>query len=115
MTSFLVSLILIFVLNLFPASMAAVRRSESQVQATLIAASLLEQFRAQTFDDLTALPDGNTTVDKVEYRYTTEVGPVTAPPSEVRYLKRAAVTVRWKVRNLEHSLQREVWIHALKR
>ncbi len=114
-TSFIVSMILIFVLNLFPAAMTAVRRSESEVQANLLATSLLEQFRAQTFADLKALPDGDITIDGTAYRYTTKVGPVTDPASDPKYLKRAMVNVTWKVRQLEHTVKREIWIHALKR
>lgn len=109
----IVSLTIIFIFNLFPTSMAAIKRSETEIQASNLAQSLLEQMRAQGFANLSALPAATVPIDNTNYQYVTTVGPV--PGTDARFLKRASVTIRWKARHTEQTMTREVWVHSLKR
>lgn len=113
MAGFIVSLVIIFLANLFPVTLYALRHSENRTQANLLAQSLLESMRTAPFAQLAALPPGQVTNDGVVYRFESAVEDVAG--ADPRFLKRLKVQVRWQARSEEKSLTHEVLVHAVRR
>lgn len=51
--TFIISVVIVAIFDLFPSSMVAIKRSEMQIEANDIAQSVLEDMRAVPFDSLT--------------------------------------------------------------
>lgn len=112
-SGFILTLLVIFVVSLFPGSLIAIQSSESRIQADSLASNLLEEMRHRPFDKIVALPAGQESRERSVLNYTTEVGPV--PGSNPLFLKKLRVVVTWTERNKERRLVRETWVHSLDR
>ena len=106
---FIVTILVVLVMNLFPATMLGIRRTEQRLQAEEIAQSTLDQYMIESFSDLT-LGDTNLPAVKLknfEYAVVVNVSEDTAQPSDRLRLIKA--TVSWTHRGKEESLSREIW------
>lgn len=105
----LISLVLILLLNLFPSSMATVRKSEQRYTAMTLAGSRLE--------DQTALPFSKLVVGSSEqsqhqdYQIRTQV--LAIDGENKAWLKLIRVTVSWKYRDQSRQVVRETRVHRL--
>lgn len=105
----LISLVLILLLNLFPSSMATVRKSEQRYQALTLADSLIEQQASRPFSKLVV---GNVLdEDRQEYHLHTEI--MALPGEDQAWLKNVRVTVSWKYREQPRQVMREMRLHRL--
>ncbi len=124
-SALVISLVLLAIMNLYPSALVAVKKSESRIQATNIALSVLEEMRATPFSELTipfvmpaAPPFEPVNLDGVTYTPTVTVYDTPAvgtPATEDDYLKGIQVTVAWESRGIQHQITEETWVHALKR
>lgn len=105
----LIALVIILLLNLFPSSMATVRKSEQRYEALTLAGNVLEQ--------QAALPFGKLVVDSVhdskvgDYKVRVEVLKVNG--EDVNWLKRVRVTVSWTYQEQVREVTRELRLHRL--
>lgn len=116
--SLIIALVVLTIFNLFPSAMVAVKRSETQVQAEVLAQSLLEQMRIRPIQQLRdSIPLGPITatvrIDGTDYSHTTTITNLSSPPEEL--LISVKVTVDWRVRNNDYQEIRESWVHAVER
>lgn len=109
---FLLSLTVVLIFNLFPRSMATLRVSGQKLQADAVADSVLEEYMVVSFKDLN--PGPPVVLPKVpgrgtEFEPTVEIFDMTGPVGvDPTMIKRIKVTVRWKDRNMDHVLVREM-------
>jgi type II secretory pathway pseudopilin PulG len=109
-TLFVIGIMLILLLNLFPTSMATVKQGERYLQAETLAQSILEQQRARPYKELEV---GIYLLDPVRYEGsdltpTLEVFVIDdVPPEDLLGLR---VTVTWQVRKIKRQIQQEVWV-----
>lgn len=100
-------LVVSILLNLLPSSLLAIKRAEQRIQAGNIAQSILEEQRGVRFDSLAA---GTPRVfDPVQvagmsYEPVLEV----EDDPEVAGVKKLKVTVRWRQRDRDYSVVREL-------
>lgn len=106
---FVVTLLVVLVLNLFPATMLGIRRNEHRLQAEEVAQSTLDQYQVKAFDELvlgnTALP--SVRLQNFEYTVAVRVSEDTVQPSD--RLRNIKVTVGWVHRGKTEQLSRDVW------
>lgn len=117
-SSLVIALVVLTVFNLFPSAMVAVKRSETQVQADLLAQSLIDQMKIRPINqlrDLITLGAQTNTVriDGTDFTHTVEVSNLSTPPEEL--LLSVHVTVDWRLRNKDYTVERESWVHAIPR
>lgn len=110
----LAGVVLVLVLNLFPSSMATVRKAEQRTRASALADSLLEARLTLPFRDLPVgyqqdLPD--LSADGLDYRRRFTVAAVPGESSD--HLRALHVKVTWVYRDRTLELDREVWKHRL--
>lgn len=107
---FLMTLVILAVINLFPSSLMANRRSELSLQANALADQALEKARASGFMSLTqgVRPAEVVKVDSVSYTRIFQVSPV--PGQDFNSLRSLKVRVRWTVAGHPQELVREVWV-----
>jgi type II secretory pathway pseudopilin PulG len=110
------SLVGLFVLNLFPTASLAVHRAAHELQAEALAQSVLEEMRATPFaahepDSSSALP--RRTVEGVDYHPVLEV--YVPAGEDAQHLKGLRVTVRWEYARKAHIVAHEAWIANLPR
>ena len=110
----LISLVLILLLNLFPGSMATVRKSEQRYKAITLADAVLEQQAALAFSKL-SVPTSQD-LDPVDYEQThytrhLEILPVTG--EDQAWLKLIRVTVSWTYREQSRQVVQELRVHRL--
>jgi hypothetical protein len=109
---FLLSLTVVLIFNLFPRSMATLRVSGQKLQADAVADSVLEEYMVVSFKDLR--PGPPQVLPKVpgrgtEFEPSVEIFDMTGPVGvDPTMIKRIKVTVRWKDRNMDHVLVREM-------
>lgn len=110
----IISLVLIFVLNLFPSALVAQKGAEERLQAGSLARSILEQQLDVPFQQL---PVGlrrdldPVTLEGVLYQIRFEVDQdATANPKFLRVLR---VVIRWQTRGQQRKIQRELRKHRL--
>ena len=108
---FLVSMVLVLVLNLFPSALAASHRAEQGLQADLLAQTLLNEQQSLAFDRLVIgppvpLPDQSS--DGVTYHRSLEIFKV--PSSNESFLKGIRATIWWTSQHGDHRLIQEVWM-----
>ncbi len=114
---FLVSMLTILILNLYPSSVMATRQAEQAQRADRIAQSVLSQAMSRPFASL-ALGLNETFPDEtrggIVYRSTLEVLPLPAgsDPELARALK---VTVNWEDRGKQRQVVHEVWVPKIPR
>jgi type II secretory pathway pseudopilin PulG len=107
----IVFLLCIFVLNLFPSSLIAIRHGESRLDAQRVAEATLEQARALSFDLWTT----GTVQSKppqlcngLAFTPVLTIAAVSGYPSTS--LKSYRVVVSWTERNVKRSLSQEAWV-----
>jgi len=105
----LLALIVTFLLNLLPNSLAMLRQAENRNQASKLARSLLEQAAAQPFSQLNI----NTTSQSSYDPFNTTFSIWAVPNSDPNYLKDLRVTVQWQERGGPRSLTQDLLIHNL--
>lgn len=110
----LISLVLILLLNLFPGSMATVRKSEQRFKAITLADAVLEQQAALPFSKLTV--PSSQDLDPVDYEQThysrrLEILPVAG--EDQSWLKLVRVTVSWTYRQQPRQVVQELRVHRL--
>jgi Tfp pilus assembly protein PilV len=113
MAGFVIALAVIFVANLIPTTMLALRSSETRTQANLLAQSLLEGMRSVPFSRLAAIPAGQVKSDNVILSYQSFVEDVT--DADPKFLKRIRVEVTWTIRSKERRVSREALVHPVRR
>ncbi|MBS2039744.1 type II secretion system protein [bacterium] len=107
---FIMTLVILAVINLFPSSLMANRRSELSLQANALADRVLEEARAGGFSQLTAgvRPPVTVQVDSVAYTQVFQVGQV--PGQDFNSLRSLKVRITWSVAGHPQELVREVWV-----
>ncbi|MFN8611356.1 MAG: hypothetical protein U0931_27675 [Vulcanimicrobiota bacterium] len=105
----LISLVLILLLNLFPSSMATVRRSEQRYQALTLADNMLERQASRPFSKL---PVG-TVEDSQQGDYKIHLEIVKAGDEDPAWLRTARVTVSWTYQSQSKEVTRELRLHRL--
>lgn len=111
----LTALMIVLILNLFPTSMATVRKSEQRQVAGTIAESLLERRSQWKFDDL---PVGfseqvspGAPQQGVEYRAQFEVASVNG--EDPKFLRALKATVSWDYQGHTQQITRKLYVHRL--
>jgi type II secretory pathway pseudopilin PulG len=110
----LLGLVVIFVLNLFPGSMATIRRSEQRFRAGTLAASVLEQQAAAapaTVKVGTATDLPSQTIDQITYAIHLSV--TQFETDDPKNLKCLNVVVSWNYANQTFNVTRHLLIHRL--
>lgn len=108
---FLLSLVVILLVNLYPTSMLTVRQGENRFQANQIAASELARLQSGSFDDLvvgSVTPLDPVVHNSMEFERRVEVFEV--PPNPEDHLKGVRVTVSWKERNELRQVSQELYV-----
>lgn len=105
----LIALVIILLLNLFPSSMATVRRSEQRYQALTLAGNVLEQQAALPFGKL--VPGSSVESKSGDFTVRTEV--VKVDGEDVSWLKGVRVTVSWTWQEQQREVVRELRVHRL--
>ncbi len=113
---FLLSLLTVVLLNLYPSSVLAVRRAEQIQTADSLAQSVLSQAASRPFSSLLvganeALPE--TEVGGQTYQATLSIRAVAG--ADVETLKALQVTVRWSERNKSREVSHEIWVPRIQR
>lgn len=109
---FLVALLILVIFNLFPTTVLANRQGSERLQASTLAQSALAEARSTPFDKLIlgsslTLPEQQ--VQGVVYQSVLRVlPPDSGDPTRLKVLE---VTVEWRSRNVERSLQERLWVH----
>ncbi|MEW6281480.1 MAG: hypothetical protein AB1758_22915 [Candidatus Eremiobacterota bacterium] len=109
---FLLSLIVVLIFNLYPASIASLRVSGQKLQADSVAGSILEDYMARSFTQLVvgppqALPP--VPGKGVTFQPEVEIFEVTQPADVDRTrIRGIRVTVRWSQNSRNHSVVREI-------
>lgn len=104
-----------FLFELYPSSLMAVRRAEHRLKAVHIAQSILEEKRFAAFSTLSAPPDDMSDVrgdDGMIYRKT-DYQCFDVPGSNPDYLKGIRVTVMWKERDQQYSITQEIYVYRV--
>lgn len=115
--SVLFGFIVLFVLNLYPSSIVAVRRGETQIIADNCAQAILEDLRSRSFYNINvATPPSYT---KWVYANTDYVPTVTiaydSDPSLEPYLKIATVNITWTFQNRTNSVVHTMYLNNVTR
>lgn len=107
---FLMTMVILAVINLFPSSLMANRRSELSLQANSLADQVLEKARAGGFSKLVRGKAAPVTVkiDSVSYTQVFEVGEV--PDQDFDSLRSLKVRITWMAAGHPEELVREVWV-----
>lgn len=107
----LLGLLLPFLFQLYPTSLLAIRRGESQLEATELARSALEEFRARPFAALapgeTALP-AMSGAGQVEFARKIAIRQVSPRLLELRS------TVEWSVRQKVYRTEHAVYVSKVR-
>mgnify|MGYP001247316618 CR=1 FL=1 len=115
--SVLFGFIVLFVLNLYPSSMVAVRRGESQIIADNFAQTILEDLRSRSFYNVSTTSPP--TYLKWTYGQTDYIPTVTvaydSDASLERYLKIATVTVSWDFQRRTNKVEHTMYLHNVTR
>lgn len=117
--SVLFGFILLFVLNIYPSSMVAVRRGEHQIVADNFAQSILEDLRSRSFANIS--PTSPPTYLPLHY-YGVDFTPTVAvayhpdaPPEQQNFLKVANVTVAWEFQRRDLQVVHTMYLHNVTR
>ncbi|HXE73734.1 MAG TPA: hypothetical protein VNO81_13815 [Candidatus Nitrosotenuis sp.] len=112
LAGFVLSILMIAMFDIFPASAVAVRRAELQLQADAIAQKYLETWRSKDFADLATGPVSPPPEEElykdVVFRPAVEV--FTVPGASADYLKGVRVSVSWQYREKTFQITHEAWI-----
>ncbi len=107
---FLMTIVILAVINLFPSSLLANRRSELSLQANALADQVLEKARAGGFSKMVRGQAAPVTVqiDSVPYTQVFEVSDV--PGQDFNSLRSLKVRITWTAAGHPEELVREVWV-----
>lgn len=131
-----ISLTVLAIINLFPGAYLSVKRSETQLQADLLANSILEDLRATPFAEIedqsgtpvdppanlpgsymeygvTGKPFGIQTIDQIEYKARVFSGSL--PDTDPKILKGVWVEITYRVGPTSKTETYETYIHSLSR
>ncbi|MGE0487656.1 MAG: hypothetical protein AB7S38_00425 [Vulcanimicrobiota bacterium] len=112
-----ISLVVLAIMNLYPAAMVAVKRSEGRIQANLLAQSVLERMRTENYDSLAPGPGpafAAETHDGTTYTPTVTIfDPDTTPGSD--FTMGLRVQVQWEVKGQQYAVTQETLVSALHR
>lgn len=111
----ILSLVLIFVLNLFPSAMAAARQGEQLVCADNIASSLLDDYASRPFSQLVVGIDylEEQKFDNIAYRPRVET--LEIPGTDPENLKAIRALVEWEFRGQTRVSRHELWVANVRR
>jgi hypothetical protein len=116
MALFLAGFLVVLLANLFPGSVAAMRRAESSTQALNLAESVLAEEMAKPYATLevgtTTLLEPVTSQNRT-FHPLLEVYEVAG--RDVNYLKGLRVIISWREGKVDRKVQQEVWIANLNR
>ncbi len=105
---FLLSAVVIMVLNLYPSTLLGMHHNRNRTQAELQASSALAQVRQSTFDDMPIGLDKILSKTKVEgVEYTTRLQVLKATRGDPDRLRVIRITTSW---DDKHQVTRELWI-----
>jgi type II secretory pathway pseudopilin PulG len=107
----LLSLMALFVLNLYPSSFLAIRRGESTLQAEMLAQTVLEDVKSRSFANLSQIQTNsylNVTYGGITYTPTISISNSPDGTANASLLQVATVVVSWTyrntVRNVTHTM-----------
>ncbi|MBN9416186.1 MAG: type II secretion system protein [Candidatus Eremiobacteraeota bacterium] len=115
--SVLMGFVILFICNLYPGSIVAIRRGETQIVADNLAQSILEDLRSRSFYNLTPINmpsyasriyGGTEYTPSVSLTYDSD-------PSLESYLKIAKVRVNWKFQNRDQEVVQIMYLHNVTR
>ncbi len=109
---FILLLVLIFVSNLFPSALTAVRVAGQKSQADALAGGLLAEWQARPFSELAVgAPVTRPPQDGFGTRFDSQIEffPVTEPKIRAERMRKLRATVTWTDRGRTYQLVREVW------
>jgi hypothetical protein len=108
----LLCLLLITVLNLFPAALAAVGSSKQTHTADTLAQNALETFAARPFSGLALGAQSNEGIAMPQgFTLQVEIQPVDGYSTE--YLKKVKATVSWTYRQQNKAVMQELYVQAV--
>lgn len=115
--SVLFGFIVLFIANLYPSSIVAVRRGETQIIADNCAQSILEDLRSRSFYNVSTTSPP--TYQKWTYGQTDFIPTVSvaydSDSSLERYLKIATVTVSWDFQRRTNKVVHIMYLHNVTR
>ena len=115
--SVLFGFIILFIANLYPSSMVAVRRGETQIIADNFAQTILEDLRSRSFYNVSTVSPP--TYQKWTYGQTDFLPTVKieydGDSSLDRYLKIATVTVTWDFQRRTNKVVHMMYLHNVTR
>lgn len=115
--SVLFGFIVLFVLNLYPSSIVAVRRGESQIIADNFAQTILEDLRSRSFYNVSTVSPP--TYQKWTYGQTDYLPTVAVTYDNdldlEPYLKIATVTVTWDFQRRTNKVVHTMYLHNINR
>lgn len=122
--SMLFAFIILFILNIYPGSMVAIHRGETQIVADNFAQTILEDLRSRSFANLKVNAEpayakliyGNTEYTPlVDVMYYNDFTTQTNTDIHDEFLKVAKVTVRWKFQNRDQEVVHTMYLHNVTR
>lgn len=115
--SVLFGMVLLFVVNIYPSSMVAVRRGETQIVADNFAQTILEDLRSRSFPNVSVTsPPAYAAMEHYGVEYTPVLEVSYSPdPAEENFLKRARLTVRWRFQNRDLEVVHSMYLHNVTR
>ena len=115
--SVLFGFIVLFIVNLFPSSIVAVHRGESQIIADNFAQTILEDLRSRSFYNVSVISPPTYqkwTYGETDYLPTVAVAYDSDSTLEP-YLKIAQVTISWKFQRRNNSVVHTMYLHSVNR
>lgn len=115
--SVLFGFIVLFIVNLFPSSIVAVHRGESQIIADNFAQTILEDLRSRSFYNVSTISPPTYqkwTYGETDYLPTVAVSYDSDSTLE-NYLKIAKVTVSWNFQRRNNSVVHIMYLHSVNR
>lgn len=116
--SVLFAFVILFVLNIYPGSMVAIRRGETQIIADNFAQAILEDLRSRSFANV-SITSPPTYQKKIyaDTEYTPLVSVVYATDTYLPdyVLKIATVRVQWRFQNRNNEAVHTMYLHNITR
>lgn len=115
--SVLFGFIILFIINLYPSSLVAVRRGETQIIADNFADTVLEDLRSRSFYNVSVTSPPayqKWTYNQVDFIPSVTVAYDSDPDLE-RYLKIATVTITWNFQRRVNKVVHTMYLHNINR
>lgn len=115
--SVLFAFVILFILNIYPSSMVAIRRGETQIVADNFAQSILEDLRARSFANVSTTSEPSyTALIYNDTRYNPYLDIFYDPDgADPRFLKVARLQVAWIFQNRENRVVHTMYLHNVTR